>query len=360
MAHHITDSDTPVYVGRPAWHKLGTVIDVETAQSMTFRQAMTHANLLFDVQTFEVFARVLNPAYIVPQKGKKADPNVPEYIDVPVEGWAATVRLDEMRALSCVSDGYQVSPNEELADLFDAINEGAADGRVIDPEAMVSLDAGRRVVVTGKFRDGVVLPGGDKVQPYLFAATSHDRSMLTRVRTCMFRIECANMLRAGLAGTAQLDLAVPHTTNREQMMAAGKATLVDAVNDVRNFELRARALIDTPVDEATFGQLLDVVVQPRYRKNAPMTDRIRQQLETSKLAIRALWSGDPRVGDYKGTAWGALQAVSTFEQHHRPTDDVETRNVGEWQNNKFEMTNKAELFVADLVDGWKELATATA
>lgn len=342
MAHEITSSDTPVYVGKPAWHRLGTVISADEARNMTHVQLAERANMLFDVEAFAL-DRVLipNPRFIVPstdldaptakpKKGAAAEPVVaePEYLTISVPGWAANVRLDTMEGLACVSEGYAASPNRALAETMDAINAGAHDGRIMDPEAAVTLKGGRLAVLTAKFREPITLPGGDVIEPYLFGATSHNRSMATKFRTCMFRIECNNMLQAGLLATAKLDFTIMHTESHDEQLAAAREALTFALNDVRNFEAEAAKMIEQSVTDEQFFKLVEnVIVHRREGKGKEITDRMRQSVEQDRMTIKGLWLTDPRVGNYRGTAWGAVQAVSTWEQHLRPADNQEQRNV---------------------------------
>lgn len=324
--HGITDNDGAVYVGRPAWHKLGTVKEQEWAATHSVRDLMVEAGLLYDVKPLELFGVVLVPM-----------PNG-EMKEVVVEfpGFVGVYRDDDKTGLHIHQAGYTIGQNEELADLLDGINAAAHDGNVLRPEAAVSMFGGKVVAVTAKFTEEITLTGGDKIEPYIVARTSHDGSYATGVRSNMFRVECRNLLNASLRGKAMLDISFKHTEGREQALAAGKDRLALAINDVRNFQAEANAMIEQAVTDAEFRAMVDQLLP--VPDNA--TDLKRGQVEQQRAAIMGVWSDDPRVGNYRRTAWGAYQAVSTFEQWVVPGRKVEERNMKAYLGKGFGMTNK--------------------
>jgi phage/plasmid-like protein (TIGR03299 family) len=251
MAHEITSQDTPVFVGQPAWHKLGTVITVEQAETMSHFDLAVMAGLDFPVEKIEVRGTWISPT---------GELHVVEFDD-----YAGIVRTDggQARPLSIQGDGYTIAPNRELSDILDGVNLAAHDGKVLRPEAGVSLKGGKVVILTSRFLDTITLPGGDVIEPFLFASNSHDGTSATKVRSCMFRVVCANTHRAALAGSAKIDLTVRHTANREDRMNEGKKVLAFGINDVRNFEAEARRMIDTTVAEDEFAKIVAGLFEPK-------------------------------------------------------------------------------------------------
>lgn len=338
MAHQMTKNDAAasLYVGSPAWHRKGQVATLDElmgpdGKPKTFREIMVSKGLIYDVKPVEVFGVVL----VEQPDGtlKEVVVEFPEYVGI--------YRGDNHLGLAIHNDGYTIGQNEELAAMLDAMNAGAHDGRVIDPEAFVSMKDGRIVAVTGKFRGQIVLPGGDVIDPYVVARTSHNGEFLTGLRSCMFRVVCRNTLNASMLGKAQLDFSCKHTLGREDQIAKGTKDAVAFVNDVRNFEAEARAMIEATVTDMEFRALVETVLP--YKGD---TELQRSKVDTQRAAVAGIWSGDERVGGYKGTAWGAFQAVSTWEQWVQPGKDLDGRNMTATLGRGFVVSNHAGRLLA--------------
>lgn len=352
MAHLITDLDTPIYAGRPAWHSLGQVIPTEKMQTLTFKQALGMGGADFDVEGIEVFGEWVT---FDPQTGE------PVVIRVPFKGFQGLIRTDwaalggsadEVDALrftesglSVVTTDYAIGPNQDLADLFDAINAQAHDGRIIDPEAVVTLKGGKVIIVTGKLREAITLPGGDVCEPYIFGVTSHDRSQSTKGRSTIRRVECNNMLQAALLRPGKLDFTIRHTASRADLMKEAIAAMAFAVNDVRNFEAEATAMIETAVTDREFEQITKLV----FAVKEDAKDAEKAKAEAAIAACKGLWADDHRVGNYKGTAWGAYQSISTWEQHMVGGSAAEKRNVMAQIGTGFAKTKAAAALLAPMV-----------
>lgn len=334
--------DTAFYADRPAWHRFGDVVPAEDLADRKFMEVMVEWGMCYDVRTMEVFGVVLVPG---------ADGQMHEVM-VEFPGFVGLYNGTEVDAmpsggvvqgLHVHQDGYTVGQNEELARFLDGINEGTIDGkRVVRPEAGVTLFGKKVCVVTGKFTEPLRLNGGDMIDPYIVARTSHDGSYATGVRTNMYRVECRNMLNASLRGKAQFDISFKHTIGREAKVAAAIKDLSLAINDVRNFEIEANAMIDSPFSDGDLDAFLKTLL--------PVDDDAKENDRTKVLAQRAtitgLWASDPRVGNYRGTRWGAFQAVSTWEQWMTPGRDVALRNTKAIVGSGFAVSNTAGKLLA--------------
>ena len=215
MSHEIFANDTAAFTGRPAWHQLGDTIPTEVARTQTCVQYVQAARGDWPVEMFEIFAEVM-----------VAGPDgMPVVERIPLDDFRALVRMDDLTPLHVHGKGYTPSPNIELPEYLDAINEAAHDGRVLDPDAWVTMKGGRVLAMTGKFRDPITLPGGDVIEPYVVSSNAHNASQSSRTRSNMFRVVCRNTHLASMMAKVRVDISIRHTRNRAERVEVAKRDL---------------------------------------------------------------------------------------------------------------------------------------
>jgi phage/plasmid-like protein (TIGR03299 family) len=329
MSHQITSQDTPIYVGEPAWHKLGTVMTAEEAAGLTFIDFMRRANLIADVEPYRIFAEV-----------PVAGPNGPEMRRVEFDDFRGLIRTDaltgDLSPLHIHTDSYTEAQDRTLGEALDLVNSMSTDGPLIRPEAAVSLKGHRVTMVTGKFLRTITLPGGDRIEPYAVGINSHDGSFSRKLRSGFIRPECWNMLNRLEAKAGKVDFAIRHTKNAADAFDTAKVAYAGLLTEVSNFEAEARRMIDAEMTDMAFDALVRGVFKP-----VKDDESSRIKADANVAAVKGLWNDDARVGNYKGTVWGAYQAISTWEQHLVPGKNVAERNVLAYMGAGFPYTAKA-------------------
>ena len=123
----------------------------------------------------------------------------------------ATIRLDTHEALGIVSENYGIVQNEDAFKFIDMLVTGKLTDQEHTPviETAGVLDKGKRVFVTAKFPDEIILDnkGDDRVEMYMVFTTSHDGLGAVKCMVTPIRVVCNNTLNFAMkynAGTLSL------------------------------------------------------------------------------------------------------------------------------------------------------------
>jgi phage/plasmid-like protein (TIGR03299 family) len=196
------------------------------------------------------------------------------------------------------------------------------------------LRGGRQAFVMVHLGDDYLIPGdpNERRQRYLGGINSYDGSMsLTLCRTSI-RWVCANTVHAGMNEGRKV--AVRHVGNVAERMGKARQALGLELAAARVQALSAEYLCDV--------QVTDAQVEGWLLRMAPATDPITGKAKSGRAATMAakvrdtigtIYMQDPTVGDKRGTAYGFLQAVTAYTDHH--VDRRETR-TGTKADNRFE------------------------
>jgi phage/plasmid-like protein (TIGR03299 family) len=284
---------------KPAWHRLGVVVD----GTLSAREAFRVANADFQVAGRPVFDADMQP----------------------IPGYQAIARMDTGKTLSVMTETYTPIQNESLIKIAEALHED------INMDAVCVLSDGKKVTFTARIRgaEGDVVPG-DPVQQYLIGCTSHDGSIPFQLLFSPIRVVCQNTLSAalGLASNQRHrdnSIRIRHTKNADSLIQR-LPELVDMRR--RQFiggldELRHMAA--TPCSMAKFRQYISSVFadqlqgtvndvrgdksteRPKVLEDLPAWPSVLQKFEGDAIGSDLTAS--------RGTAWGAYQAVTEYISH---------------------------------------------
>lgn len=244
------------------------------------------------------------------------------------EGRKIILRSDTRQPLSMVSEGYQVvQPRDCIEFLRDLIESGG-----YRMETAGCLFGGKRFFATAKIDQSLTLSGRDYIEGYVLFATSLDASMATTGMVTSLRTVCNNTLTANIrAGENNRSpyIKIPHNTQFDPQWMKEQLGLVEGSWSQFSDEvtqLTARKV----TDEEAMQWLVTVIGDP----NKSMDDQPNQQ--AMKKVIQ-LFKGEGRGSDLvsaNGTAWGLVNALTEFADHHRNTKTADSRfnnaQFGEW------------------------------
>lgn len=173
-----------------AWHRLGTVFD----RPLTVKEALHYSNADYRV--------ALQPlAVITPDIQREMDTGsvmALQLSNATIPKVMATIRLDTHQPLGIVSDNYGVVQNEDAFKFIDTLVTGKLADQEHTPviETAGVLDGGKRVFVTAKFPDEIILDnkGDDRVEMYMVFTTSHDGMGAVKCMVTPIRVVCNNTL----------------------------------------------------------------------------------------------------------------------------------------------------------------------
>ncbi|MGY4727143.1 DUF932 domain-containing protein [Burkholderia pyrrocinia] len=226
-------------------------------------------------------------------------------------------RSDTKAPLSVVSSRYAVVQPSEILEFYRDLTEHSG----FELESAGVLKHGKKLWALARTGQSVALKGKDTVNGYLLLATACDGTLATTAQHTSIRVVCNNTLQIALGDSTGV-VKVPH---RSQFDAtAVKRQLGIAVSSWDAFMARTKALADRKITDSTAEAFLRRVLT---YSTASLPDR--ETVAVNERAIKAvgqLYAGRGKGADLasaSGTAWGLLNAVTEYVDHHRRarTDD---------------------------------------
>jgi len=224
-------------------------------------------------------------------------------------------RSDTGAPLGVVSDSYKVVQPMEVLEFF---REWANQGGLTIESAGV-LFGGKRYFATAKLADAVSVDGGrDTIVPYALLSTSADGSLATECRWTTVRTVCNNTLTMARKSAASYKV-----SHRSVFVADDARMAVEAAHEEFGaFMTAARYLATTKM---TVKEAEDMTVQLLMRTNEEVT-----RASAGYNRIMGLFNGAGQGSNFETaheTAWGWLNAVTEFVDHHSRTRSVENRQA---------------------------------
>ena len=301
MAHELEiapDGTASFYSWRQkAWHILGTV----TEEAHTIEEAMQIARLAgWNVRKLE------DPvtASIVTADGVRI-------VDIP--GRYPIVRDNPFtklpEGLAVVGEQYTVVQNEELAEFLEALVDES--GAVC--ETMGSIFGGRKVFMAIRLKDNILIGGQDAHERYLVVMSSHDGSMAVTVIVTLIRVVCANTFKFALDG-AKTKYVNRHTSGVGSAVQAAREALTLSFAYDKAFEKEMERLLLLPFEANTFGQMVELLLPVKPLKQTP---RQQKAIYAAQETMWDIWNS-PTLDFGRGTAYGALNAFTEYDQWLRP------------------------------------------
>lgn len=172
------------------------------------------------------------------------------------------------------------------------------------------LQGGRKAWVQIELRDTLEV-AGEQLRPFLTAATAHDGSMATTYVTGAVRTVCDNTLSAALH-LADTTFKVRHSTNSLSKIGKARDALGIVHQVADEFEQQVRDLTSKVVTDKQWAEFVE-----RFSAPSTNTERSRTMALNKMAGLNRMYRYDERVAPWAGTAWGAVMAVNTFNQHER-------------------------------------------
>jgi phage/plasmid-like protein (TIGR03299 family) len=157
--------------------------------------------------------------------------------------------------------------------------------------------------------DTVHTPHGVAFRPHLLACTSHDGSLKTTYKRTVVNVVCDNTMGAALSGSGQV-IKIPHRKNSRLTVLSARQALDMVAVLADEFTDQIRTLCEIDVSDKAWAQFVQAHVPEKDTKRGKINAAAK------RAELHRLWTSDSRVSPWKGTAWGVVQAVNTYEHHH--------------------------------------------
>ncbi|WP_048989151.1 DUF932 domain-containing protein [Burkholderia cenocepacia] len=294
------------YVGAEPWHGLG--------------------NKLAPKQPLEVWARAAGMDWRIEEAevrfvaaGNRSLGSIHAFPEQKV-----LYRSDNKAPLSVVSARYQVVQPEEILEFYRDLTEIGG----FQLETAGVLKEGRKLWALARTGHSGTLKGKDQINGYLLLATACDGTLATTAQFTSVRVVCNNTLQIALGNSA----GVIKVSHRSQFDAAAvKRQLGIAVSTWDAFMVRTKVLSERKVTDATAEAFLRRVLT-YSTTNLPDREAVAVN-ERAIKAVGQLYAGRGKGSDLasaSGTAWGLLNAVTEYVDHHRRARSDDHRLDAAW------------------------------
>lgn len=305
MAHNLEEMNGEVAFalrGAPAWHGLANATwDADshvTTREMLDAAKLSQWNVRLEQVTYPADYRPVSDTFMV----------------------VRTNPFDQgTDILSVVGERYHTYQNEELFEFGDTLLDGGGEW-----ESAGSIKQGRQVFGSLVLPRDIVLDSGganDVVKTYLLVTTSHDGSSAIQAMTTPVRVVCQNTLNMALSGAKQ-SYKVRHTATASGRVQAARTALGISFAYLDKFEDEAKALYAASITDQQFFDLVNVL----YPAPESGAAKVAVTKYNNKIdVINDLYFTSPTCATIKGTAWGALNAlterVDYFRSARKGSDD---------------------------------------
>lgn len=234
-----------------------------------------------------------------------------------IPGFIANTRDRDNKVFGIVSERYNIIQNEEAFSFTDALI-----GNEVKYETAGALKGGKQVWLLAKMPQTEIL--GDRIDPYICFTNSHDG--LGAVKVCMtpIRVWCSNTLNLALKGASRM-WTTRHIGNIEQKLQEARLTLIHAKDYMAELNETAEKLASKKVTEAELESIFDSIYPIKegdsLRKINNITDMKEELFRCYNM---------PDIVQFKGTAWGLINAATDMAAHSTPKRLTETYRENNW------------------------------
>lgn len=265
----------------PYMNAYGTV-DISSANNV--EEALGLSGLNWDVESRPIF-----------------DANGNEY-----PNYRANVRATDNEMLGIVSDRYRVVQN---SDAFEFVNDLTTDGFEFDRAGC--FKNGKSIWVMGHFENENIL--GDDIGNNIIFVNSHDGSSGVKVMMTPVRIICSNMLNLALK-KAERSWTSKHTNSIFSRLDEAKYTLGLANDYMEALKEEADILSNITITQDKIDEIFDKLFPVDPVNDTPRKIRNISLLRDNYIKCY----NEQDIARFKGTAYGAINAMSDLVSHKSP------------------------------------------
>lgn len=235
----------------------------------------------------------------------------------PAPKHKAILRDDTYEVIGVVGKTFAIhQPREWVADNLELLLSSGHGELAV--QSAGTANGGGQVWIQVANPENRVGPGGFEFRPFILAATGLDGSLSTIYKKNSIAIICENTYRASLKRSENMEVRLRHTSGSAFRLGEVRDTLQVVFETGDQFERELEELLAIEVADRQFEQIVAGLT-------AGTTDSQRSKSISERKAgeLMNLWRNDTRVAPWRGTALGAMQALSTWQQHVATVKNVD-------------------------------------
>lgn len=231
-------------------------------------------------------------------------------------------RSDSKAALGIVSPKYKVVQPRDVLEFF----RDLVDGNGYKLHTAGTMFGGRKFWALASIGESAVVVGEDKVDGFLLLSSSCDGTMPTTARFTTVRVVCNNTLSTALSGKAKREVTIRHTSRFDGESV--KQQLGLARDNFGAFMKSARQLAGVSMGRERASEFVSTLL---VDTKTVLGEDVRKSKQYQK--IMDLFSSSAMGGTLagaEGTAWGVVNAVTEFVDHHARASTASHRMDSAW------------------------------
>ncbi len=288
MAHELAEVNgktSMAFFGETPWHGLGTKLE----NPATAAEAILAAGLNYEVDLVGLTT-----------------------VDgIPVSQRKAVVRGDTGQILGVVGNSYVPIQNAGAFEFLDAV---VADGSLRYHTAG-ALGQGERVWMLAKLPGHIRVSGTDDItEKFLLLSNSHNGTSAMRVFFTPIRVVCANTLVVAQRGGKGQGISIMHKGDLQAKVAEAQKVLGIAHRFYDNLQTKIDLLAQHLPTQEQLDNFFYTLYPDPIASERTRAQNTRQELQRLFEAGRG-----QDINGIRHTTWAALNAVTEYVDHHRPT-----------------------------------------
>lgn len=230
--------------------------------------------------------------------------------DIPVPGRVAVVRSDNGYVMGVFGENYpDTSYHDRLIQPLGQILSVPTTELAIGSAGL--LDGGATGWVQVEAPDNILTPEGVQFRSSVLAVSSYNGKISNTYKPVVTMVVCDNTLGAAMCEKSPA-YKVKNSKNSALRIADARQALGIIFDTADAFTQEVKALCETTVTDKEWFDFLDLYTPLPEEKGRGLTlaEKKRDELEE-------LYNGDERCSPWRGTAFGVMQTVNTWNQHVR-------------------------------------------
>lgn len=237
----------------------------------------------------------------------------------------ATVRTSDDHAYDVVSDKYEIIQNRDAFDFVNYMGDELTFAKA--GETMNGM-----VYIIGKLPEVDIL--GDKFTPHVLFRNGFGGKTKITAAICPLRIVCQNQFNFAFRN-AENTITIRHVANAESKLVEARETLRLCADYMTELNKMAEHFAGMKITDRQMERVVkylfpipeDTVINPMKRKS----------LEDNRAAFINAHKADDNA-NFRGTAWGLVNAYTDMITHKEPAGKRDDRFEGKFVNTTFKVS----------------------
>lgn len=244
---------------------------------------------------------------------------------VKIKNRFVTARENDGHLYDVVSDKFEVIQNRDAFDFVDYM------GDELEYEK-AGETANGMVYIIGKLPEVSIL--GDSFVPHVIFRNGFSGKVKITAAITPLRIVCQNQFNFAFKNAANA-ITVRHVQNAETKLKEAKEVLRVSADYMAELNRTAEHFAGLKLSESTAKKVVDFLFP--IPEDSAINPFAKKMLEDKRTAyIKALEAEDNR--NFRGTAWGMINAYTDFMTHLAPAGKREDRFEGKFINTTFKVS----------------------